>query len=132
MFFATVCTLFGFAGTAGEAGFALVFAAPVVTAVAATAGFDFDSAEIVVSPVETLSTGVEDWAAATVLVDVVAELAEATVVLSLLPASRCAQPVAKPNALPTRMTRLSSETEGERESPKQRFIDMLVRSCTMP
>jgi len=112
-------------GAAGAAGFALLFIAPVVTAVAATAGFDFDSAEIVVSPVETLSTGVAGCALAVIEVEVAVESTEATTVLSDFAASLFEQAVAKPSTLPTRMTRPTSDTDGERESSKQRFFDML-------
>jgi hypothetical protein len=111
---------------AGAAGVAATFAAPVVTFDAATAGFDFDSADTVVSPVDTLSTGEDGVAAA-----VVDAVAESAVVLSALPASRRPHAAAKLRTLPTSTTRPISEAEEGTNSSKQRFIDMLVRSCTV-
>jgi hypothetical protein len=105
----------------------VILAAPVEGLDAATAGFSFDSVEIVVSPVETLSTG-EDELVAAVVVDVVAVPA---VVLSILAASRRPQAAAKLSTLPISTTRPIRETDGVTDSSKQRFIDMLVRSSTM-
>jgi hypothetical protein len=80
-----------------------------------------------VSPVEALSA-----AGAGVLVT--AAVSADAVVLSA-PAPRCVQ-AAKPSTLPTSRTRASNapaeETAEAAESSKERFIDMLFRSCTVP
>jgi hypothetical protein len=105
-----------------------VFAAPDATFSAATVGFAFDSVDTVVSPVDTLSIGDEDVA-------VIAELdteSDAATVESLLAASLRAHAVAKLSTLPTRTTRPRRERDGDTGSSKQRFIDMLVHSCTLP
>jgi hypothetical protein len=91
------------------------------------AGLVFDSVDTVVSPVETLSTGDDDIVAAAV-VDAVAESA---VALSALAESLRPHAAAKLRTLPTNIARLIRETDGEMDSSKQRFIDMLVRSCTV-
>jgi hypothetical protein len=109
--------------------FAGVFAAPEVTLVAATLGFDFDSADTVVSPVDALSTGVVGVAA---IADVVDAESDAVVVLSAFALSLRAHAVAKLSTLPTSTARPSSERDGDTGSSKQRFIDMLIHSCTLP
>jgi hypothetical protein len=105
-----------------------VFAVPDVTFAAATVGFAFDSADTVVSPVETLSTG-DDGVA--VIADVVAAESEAADAESLLAASLRAH-AAKLSTLPTSTARPSRDRDGDTGSSKQRFIDMLVHSCTVP
>jgi len=82
---------------------------------AATAGFAFESAEAVVSPVDVLSTG--DAGATAVVVVVVFEVESVeAMVLSVLAASWRAQAIAKLRTLPTRTARPSIETGGKRQS----------------
>jgi hypothetical protein len=106
-----------------------VFAVPEATFAAATVGFAFDSPDTVVSPVDTLSIGDEGdvVVAVAVVVESVAAAAD-----SLLAASLRAHAVAKLSTLPTRTARPRSERDGDTGSSKQRFIDMLVHSCTLP
>jgi hypothetical protein len=106
-----------------------VFAVPDDTFAAATVGLAFDSADTVVSPVDTLSTGDEGVAVVTEAVAAESAVADAE---SLLAASLRAHAAAKLSTLPTRTARLSSERVGDTGSSKQRFIDMLVHSCTVP
>ena len=102
-----------------------LFALPLF-ALAALACF-CESAETLVSPVDTLSTGVADGAIAVVLV--VAEL-DAAAVLSLFAASFRAHATARLRTPPTIRARLTADRDGPAEGSKQRFIDMLVHSCT--
>jgi hypothetical protein len=95
----------------------------------AALAFFCESADTLVSPVDTLSTGVADGAIAVVLV--VAEF-DAAVVLSLFAASFRAHATARLRTPPTTRARLTADKDGPAEGSKQRFIDMLVHSCTLP
>ena len=97
---------------------------------AAAPGFFCESAETVVSPVDALSTGVvADGAMAVVLV--VAEL-DAAAALSLFAASFRAHATARLRTPPMTTARRTADKVGPAEGSKQRFIDMLVHSCTLP
>jgi hypothetical protein len=118
------CTGFGVV-----AGVAAGFAADA-EAVTAAAGAALDESECsAVSPVEMLSTA--DAGVTVAVVTVVAESADATV-LSDFAASRCAQAVAKLRTLPTSIARPTRAIDEDTESSKQRFINMLFCSCTLP
>ena len=96
----------------------------------AALGLFCESADTVVSPVDTLSTGVADGAVIADAVFVVES--DAATVLSLLAASFRAHATARLSTPPTSIVRLTAEKDRVAESSKQRFIDMLVHSCTLP
>jgi hypothetical protein len=92
--------------------------------------FACESAEALVSPVDMLSTGVEDGVVIADAVFVVES--DAAAVLSLFDASFRAQAMTRLSTPATIAARRTAEKDGPAGSSKQRFIDMLVHSCTLP
>ena len=89
-----------------------------------------DSADIVVSPVDVLSTG--DAGAAVVVVETVFAESDAAMVLSVCAASFRAHAAARLRAPATTNARPTTENGGDMKSSKERFIGMLIHSCTLP
>jgi hypothetical protein len=109
-------------------------AAPEAPLAEATLELFCESGDTVVSPVDALSTGVADGVAVGVVIAEAVFVVEsvAATVLSLLAASFRAHATARLSTPPMSMARPTAEKDGPAESSKQRFINMLVRSCTLP
>jgi hypothetical protein len=105
-----------------------VLAEPAASLAGAAFGFACESADMLVSPVDALSTGVEDGAVIAEAV-FIAE-SDAAAVLSLFGASFRAHATARLSTPATSTARLTAEKDLLPGSSKQRFIDMLVHSCT--
>jgi hypothetical protein len=112
-----------------DAGFAAVLAPAAGAFVDAAFGLAFDAADTVVSPVETLSTG---DAGVVVVAEAVVVESERAAVLSLLAASFCEHATTTLSTVPPSSMRPSIERDGELGRSKERFIDMLIHSCTLP